>query len=219
MTITVVNPTRSRICGFCATGHHGRCSIGVSVRRHEGQDYPEGAIHPCVCEDGGCELGRRKCTYCGNRETSEVDPETWECFDIEGCRAGVEARREASPLMRQLREAQENATMAKIEANKEKAEKVAKTKEPTYCLVTGEPTKGGLFKPGMDARYVSERVTEVINGKFSAKAEQTARAKMKKDGVSEKLVAKFDKSLGLAREKQEKRDAAKAEKAEAKASA
>lgn len=109
--------------------------------------------------------------------------------------------------------------MAKIEANKEKAEKVAKTKEPTYCLVTGEPTKGGLFKPGMDARYVSERVTEVINGKFSAKAEQTARAKMKKDGVSEKLVAKFDKSLGLAREKQEKRDAAKAEKAEAKASA
>lgn len=219
MAITVVRPEKARRCGPCSTGHHATCTIGVRVHRHAGVSYPEGAIHPCLCEDGGCEPGRRKCTYCNNRNTSDVDPTTWECFDLDLCRATVEARREANPLLRQLREAQENAAMAKIEASKEKAEKVAKTKEPTFCLVTGEPTKGGLFKPGMDARYVSERVTEVLNGKFSKKAEDAARAKMKKDGVSEKLVAKFDKSLGLAREKQEKRDAAKAEKAEAKANA
>lgn len=115
--------------------------------------------------------------------------------------------------------------MAKVQDTQEKAAKVAKTKEPTFCLVTGDPTKGGLFKPGMDARYVSERVIEVENAKFSAKALDAARSRMKKDGVSETLVGKFNKSVGLAKDRAEAKatakatkDAEKAEKAE-KASA
>jgi hypothetical protein len=170
-------------------------------------------VYVCLCEEGGCTEGRRKCTYCNNRVTDEVDPDTWECFDVDACRAIVEERREASPLTRELREAKESAEMAKIQENTEKAAKVAKTKEPTFCLVTGEPTKGGLFKPGMDARYVSERVADVVG---KVRTETQARKQMKDDGVSEKLIAKFEKGLALAKAKAEAKIAADKAKAEAK---
>lgn len=203
--VIVIRPQRSRRCGFCVTGNHKNCAIGVRSANR---------IHPCLCDQGGCTEGRRKCTTCGNRITEQVSPDTWECFDSEACRAFVEARREANPLSRELRTAKEKAAMAKLEKNAEKAEKATKAKEPTYCLVTGEPTKGGLFKPGMDARYVSLRVEEVTTG---AKTEAQARKKMADDGISEKLVAKFDKSLAIARDKAAKREQAAKEKEAAKA--
>lgn len=205
--VRVRRPQRVRICGFCSTGNHEKCAVGTRM------GFNGNMIHLCLCTQGGCEEGRRKCTTCGNRVTTEVNPETWECFDLEACRSLVEARREANPLLVAVRKAQENAAMAKIEKNAEKAEKVAKTKEPTYCLVTGEQTKGGLFKPGMDARYVSDHVA-AVQAKNQTKAQ--ALKKMKDDGVSERLVAKFEKSLGLAQEKAEKVKAAAAEKAAAK---
>lgn len=98
--------------------------------------------------------------------------------------------------------------MAKVTEKKDKAQKKAE-KEPTFCLVTGEPTKGGLFKPGMDARYVSNHVEAVM---AKSQTEAQARKQMKSDGVSEKLIAKFDKQIGIARERAE----AKAEAAAAK---
>jgi hypothetical protein len=73
-----------------------------------------------------------------------------------------------------------------------------KTAKPdTFCLVTGEKTSGGLFKPGMDARYVSELVNAVMT---KATTEASARKKLREDGVSEALVNKFNKALGLRRE-------------------
>lgn len=99
--------------------------------------------------------------------------------------------------------------MAKIENDKAKAETKAKTKEPTFCLCCGEATKGGLFLPGHDARHVSTLV-EAVMSKNSTEAQ--ARKSLKDDKVSEKLVAKFDKSLGLAQEKAAKKAAAEKEK-------
>lgn len=109
--------------------------------------------------------------------------------------------------------------MAKIEDNKDKATKAATKKQPVDCTCgCGDQTKGGKFLPGHDARYVSERVSAIFtSGKHSAKAEKDQRAKIKKDGVSDALVAKFEKSLGLAVEKENKKAEAKAAKdAEAK---
>lgn len=206
----------STLCGFCNTGTHESCAIGT---KHTGKHerYKNGVVWICRCESGGCTSGRRKCANCNNRVTEEVNPDTWTCFDAAACQASVEAKRENNPFLAQLREIKERVNMAKIEENKAKAEKAEKAKEPTFCLVTGEPTKGGLFKPGMDARYVSLRVAEVVEANFTKKAETEARATMKRDGVSEKLVAKFEKSLGLAKEKAEKKAAADAEKEKAKA--
>lgn len=205
--VTVVTPTRSTVCGFCATGSHDRCAVGTLQGNRT-------TIHPCLCSQDGCEKGRRKCVKCGNRATDEVDPKTWECFDVDHCRGNVEARREANPLNAELREAYRSANMAKIENAEKKATKEKAAKAPTYCLVTGEETKGGLFKPGMDARYVSNMVEAVTS---KNRTEVQARKQMKDDGVSEKLIAKFEKSLDLAKAKAEAAKTAKAEKAAAKA--
>jgi hypothetical protein len=168
----------------------------------------------CGCEKGGCELGRRRCSECGNRVTEEISDETWKCLDGDACHDTIEAKRAANPLYAELREAYRSSEMAKIENNKAKAEKAAKApKEPTFCLCCGEPTKGGLFLPGHDARHVSTLV-EAVTSKNQTEAQ--ARKSLKDDKVSDKLIAKFDKSLGLAKEKAEKRAAADKEKATAK---
>lgn len=102
--------------------------------------------------------------------------------------------------------------MATATETKAKREKVEKT---GTCLVTGKPTKGGLFAPGMDAKYVSLLVAEVQEKKFTKTSTDAALKKMKADGVSDKLVAKFEKAVGLAKARVEK--AAEAEKAKAEA--
>lgn len=99
----------------------------------------------------------------------------------------------------------------------EKTEKAAKVEKVGTCLVTGKATKGGLFAPGMDAKYVSLRVAEVEAANFTVKAKAEALKQMKADGTSEKLQAKFDKAVGLAKERADKRKTAEAEKAAAKA--
>lgn len=101
----------------------------------------------------------------------------------------------------------------------ETAEKTPRKKaEPKVgkCLVTGKPTKGGNFLPGMDARYVSLLVTDVTEGKST---QAQAEAKIKGD-LGEKhanLLAKFQKSLGLAKERAERKERDAKAKANAKA--
>ena len=107
--------------------------------------------------------------------------------------------------------------MAKIQENAEKAQRSSKPKTGTcVCGCAGE-TKGGKFLPGHDARFVSTLVGQVVDAKFTAKAEKEARQALTKAEASEKLVAKFDKSLTIARDKAEAKAAAEKEKAEKKA--
>jgi hypothetical protein len=110
--------------------------------------------------------------------------------------------------------AKENGKMAEAAVKQEKREKVVKVGK---CLVTGKETKGGLFAPGMDAKYVSLKVAEVEEANFTKKATDEALKTMKADGTSEKLQAKFVKAVGLAKDRAEARKASEAEKAAAKA--
>lgn len=205
-----INVVITKGCGFCNVPgkhpeHHG-CAIGTKHRgKHE--KYKNGVVWVCGCP---CNEGRRKCANCGSKNTDEVDPATWECFDIEACKASIENRRANDPFLVKLRDIQEKVDMAKTE--QAKTEKAAKTPKVGKCLVTGEPTKGGLFKPGMDARYVSLRVAEVMEKQSTA---AQAKKRMKDDGVSDTLIAKFEKNLGIAQDKAAKKaEAEKAKKAE-----
>lgn len=199
-------------CGFCGSGDTDRCVRGTKYMGNlPHAKFPEGVVW--VCKNAN---GERRCARCNNRKTKEIDPETWECFDVEGCHATVEKRLQDDPFMQELREIKERVDMAKIQDNKVKAEKVTKTKEPTHCVCCGEATKGGKFLPGHDARYVSTLVEAVIS-KNQTKAQ--AAKTLKDAGASDALQAKFEKSLGLATEKAEKSAAAEKEKKAGKASA
>lgn len=207
----------TRGCGFC-NGHgkhptHDNCAVGTKHQgRHE--KYKNGVVWVCGCP---CNEGRIKCAHCGNRNDTEVDPTTWECFDIEGCRATVKERWESNPFSQQLREIKEKVDMAKIENDKAKAERSTKPKTGTCVCGCNGTTKGGKFLPGHDARFVSTLVGTVAEAKFSAKAEQAARKSLKDVGASDALIGKFDKSVGLAKDKSEKAAAAAKAKADAKA--
>lgn len=213
--LTVIEKTK---CGFCNDNKHEKCSVGVKHRgRHD--KYPNGVVWTCRCTDGGCTAGRRKCAYCNNRNTDEVDPSTWECFDIEACRATVETRRENDPFTALLRDTYRRSDMAKIENDKVKAEKRAEAKPKTGTCVCGceGTTKGGKFLPGHDARFVSVLVGSVADAKFTAKSEQAARKRLKDVGASDALVGKFDKQVGIAQAKSVKKAEAEQAKKDAKA--
>lgn len=101
-------------------------------------------------------------------------------------------------------------------ATEEKTKREKVVKEGT-CLVTGAKTKGGLFAPGQDAKYVSLRVAEVAEKNFTKTAEAAGLKRMKDDGVSDKLQAKYTKAVGLAKARAERAAEAEKEKAAAKA--
>lgn len=220
--IKIVSPEKHPRCGFCETGNHERCSIGI-YQAGPPEKHPYGAIILCTCEKGGCKLGRMKCRDCGltegpfkkkHRDRHEIDSTNWKCFDRAACQARIETRQAANPLMAELREARKKGIMAKTEA----AKVAKKTAAPKVgkCLVTGKPTKGGLFLPGMDARYCSERVADVMEKRAT---EKQALQKMKDDGTSPVLQAKFEKNLGIARDKVAKKEQAAKDKEAAKKAA
>lgn len=202
-------------CGFCTSGYH-------FPEPNEDGTYPKGGcagtlehtggvIWRCACE---CNEGHTRCITCRRRDV-EVDDRS-RCLDHDGCAAYVQNRRESDPLLADIMKAKQTSKEKEMaEKSPARTTKATKPAKEGRCLVTGEPTKGGLFKPGMDARYVSMRVQEVLN---KEQTEAQAKKRMKDDGVSASLVAKFEKSLGLARERAAKaKEAEKAKKAAEKA--
>lgn len=196
----------SRKCGFCATGNHSRCPGGTRSGRK--------GVRICPCEvEARC--GQKRCLKCNNRRASQLD-DNWLCTSGSECEGRIRERLEADPQYQAMIKARERANMATATETKAKREKVEKT---GTCLVTGKPTKGGLFAPGQDAKYVSLRVADVEAAGFTKKAEQEQLKRMKDDGTSEKLQAKFTKAVGLAKDRAEKRAQAEKDKAAAKKAA
>lgn len=184
------------LCGYCKTDAHQYCP-----RATRGMG-PNPKIWPCPCDAPECGGGSRlRCLECKTEKPGRVDPKLWVCYDGVECNARVEARLAANPAVQLMREMKETA-MARANAIRP-ATKTAPSKraaEPKagVCLVTGKATSGGLFAPGMDARYVSQLITSVVEREISV---VDARKQLKNDGVSNALIAKFEKGLALRREK------------------
>jgi len=203
--------TKPHLCGFCETGTHERCPR--AVRNGVNAQYK---IITCDCRAEGLNCGDSilRCLECKSEAQEDIDPDNWRCFDPDGCKARIQARMDANPAYQKILESRRN-TMARL-AN-EKAEKKASpakaSKTGTCICGCNGTTKGGNFLPGHDARYVSLRVGGVLEGKQTA---AQARKTLKDDAVSDKLVAKFERSLEVQTEKAAKKEAAAKEKAAAK---
>jgi hypothetical protein len=200
-------------CGFCLTGSCEQCPGAT-----RGMQRPIPKIWVCACTscNGGSKL---RCLDCKSATPGEVSPLTWDCYDRDACNTRRTAKLKANPAYQIIDDIEEGRKMARVAAGKtaEKATRAPAAPKVGTCLVTGEPTKGGLFKPGMDARYVSERVAEVLAREVGKVAQ---RKRIKADGVSDALQAKFEKALTLAEEKAERaKEAAKAKPAPAKKAA
>lgn len=200
------------LCGYCKTETHQYCP-----RATRGMG-PNPKIWLCPCDAPECGGGSRlRCLECKTEKPGRVDPTRWVCYDGVECNARVETRLAANPAVQLMRDMKETA-MARANAIRPAtktapAKRAAAAPKSGVCLVTGKPTSGGLFAPGMDARYISQLVTSVVEKEISV---VDARKQLKSDGVSDALQAKFEKALGI---KREKAAAAKAAPAPAKKTA
>jgi len=190
------------ICGFCSTRNCEHCPRAI---RHE-----SGKIWRCECTRPYCGGQVMRCLDCKNETDGEIAVD-WRCIDQEACELAVKKRLDANPTIQMIREleirvSENTATEAKVK--REKA-----PKEPTNCIHCGEPTKGGKFLPGHDARMVAELIRKAVDDKSLTQAQ--ARAQLTDGGASETLVAKFDKAYERNMEQATK----KAEQAAAKAAA
>lgn len=197
----------SRKCGFCNTGSHDRCPGGTRSGTK--------GVRICPCEVGE-RCGQPRCLKCNNRKREDLDLNDWTCASTTECESRIQDRLAANPQYQAMIQAKERANMATATETKAKREKTVKEGK---CLVTGKPTKGGLFAPGQDAKYVSLKVAQVAGANFTVKATAAAKKEMQADGVSEKLVAKFEKAVGLAKGRAEKAAEAEKDKAAAKKTA
>lgn len=149
-------------CQFCADGFHGSCPGAVRNAR------PGNKLIKCYC-----------CTrepYCVDcKAPHDADPETWSCRDRAACQLRVLARLEQSPLHRQLQECRSDSAerarrirlaadairsgvpLDEIDEFARPVEKKARQPRPATgaCECCGEPTRGGRFLPGHDARLKS----------------------------------------------------------------
>lgn len=191
-------------CGFCNTGFHENCKV---VARN-GSAAPNPLVW-CSCAKCVDKSDHPFCIDCGNKTEQDVDAVRWTCIDQVGCKARITAKVDADPVIQKVRDTRVRANMVKVAENAEKAAKAPAAPKVGVCLVTGKPTKGGKFLPGMDARYVSLRVAEVIEGKTTA---PKVLAAMKAADLSESLQSKFTKNLGIAQEKADKAKKAAADK-------
>lgn len=213
------NPATNPIltCGFCANGNHEKCPRAIRAGTR---------LWNCQCT--GCEKPLR-CTECHNTNAKHINPDTWLCRDRKKCAARVQERLDANPVIQQIRLHRERAKR-KMSETTQTVEAAPKATRTGVCIVTGQPTKGGKFAPGMDARYVSLKVAEVLAGDNT---EAGVIEEMRGHDLSQVLQDKFRRSLQLAHEREIKkakaaekreadalqREAEKKAKAEAKAAA
>lgn len=164
-------------CGFCRSGKHGLCPGAVL-------NGDETTALTCPCD--GCEV-RPRCVNCSAREG--VNPATCSCDDLDACAARIEtSRREARERLFGGRERPDTPTGAPRSRTTPRRAAPTRTGQ---CLCCGEATKGGLFLPGHDSKYLNARVEDVSG----VTAPEDVVDRMRADGCSDALIAKFRKRV------------------------
>ena len=156
-------------CGWCIDGIHDKC-VGA-IRS------PQGGLWFCDHPDRNPTL---RCVDCGNKTEGDIDPEHWECI-------GEHPRRTNRKIFQARARVQSSATAP---AKKPKLKMVMSRDCTCRC---GGQTRGGLFLPGHDSRYLSAAVRSISDGTEHL---DTVLAEMKDAGVSDALRNKLMNRLG-----------------------
>lgn len=133
-----------------------------------------GALVVCECECHGFRpLLCLDCGYADHTRGEQVDLTTRTCYDAEACRDRVATRRATSPVLRMIADTIERA----LNAPPPPAARPSRPRPRSagFCEHCGEPTRGGRFKAGHDAKLKGELMRAVQSGDAAARAEQSIR--------------------------------------------
>lgn len=177
MSTPKITRTGNTPCGTCMTGHHNLCKRGIL-------NGDEVTVIVCPCPEHEPAI---RCLGCGLIDPTggEVSADTWSCADFDSCSARRQASRER--VRRELWG--DTGTPPRAPARETHASsRMTPRKTAGACLHCNEPTKGGMFLPGHDAIYLSERVAHIRSGGVTL--EETLAA-WQSVGVSEALQNKL----------------------------
>lgn len=159
-------------CGYCETGTHDRCPSAVRIK--------DDAVFQCAC---GCAMSRlMRCTECNNRRQEEIGDD-WRCTDRDACAADLERRVSQNPIVAKIRsikqglahtrslelaerratqriqqghEPEHDTTPAPVFTKAAPARARREPASPRDCTCgCGGQTKGGMFLPGHDSKYLT----------------------------------------------------------------
>lgn len=157
-------PKNRNRCGWCITGDHERCCVTIELSATKGTVYN----CPCSCNTTGeySPANRRtRCLECGRRDV-EVGP-SHKCANYDECQDFIAARRAKDPQWQALQVLDnENRVSGSPKPVREpKSPKEPKPAKGGRCRCCDGPTKGGLFLPGHDARYISQQAELIVGGR------------------------------------------------------
>lgn len=191
-------------CGFCASGNHASCPAmvrnGPLIKRDEnGHEISrEPRLVLCRC----CGTGQpARCLDCGNTNPDEVNSDHWACLYPDICAGRIRLRQEHSHLYQTLQAcktaafvrrrtirvsrdqmlvelpADEDARLDSLQESLRRRTARLGGQRPSsgLCVCCGEPTRGGLFRPGHDAKYKSRLRREAATGDVNAQTELEQR--------------------------------------------
>jgi hypothetical protein len=148
-------------CGHCKTGLHRSCKGAIRVP--VSKKLPDGLLR-CHCPD--C-VPQVRCLDCHNQFEDEVDPRWWACIDRDVCLGRIALRQRNDPVWQLIqscksrgawlrREDRLRRALIRAETLSESVDAAAVRGEPRptvgQCECCGQPTKGGRFLPGHDAK-------------------------------------------------------------------
>lgn len=167
-------------CGFCGTGDHELCPVGLR--------NGNGSLLRCSCP---CNSPQdRRCLRCGEKGTIENISPDWICYLEAECSVRVAKLIAGNPIHDRIDRAYRAAKAERVAQAKQRA----KQREATYSARGGTPdclcgcggtTRGGLFQPGHDSRYMSK----LLN---MDRAEALQLAEQVSDAFARKLVRHFE---------------------------
>lgn len=124
----------------------------------------------CVCPCG-CHKDQKRCSDCGT-EDAELDPATLRCANRPHCAERIQRALEATDIWKLAEESRRRAAAATSDTLR--APSATRPREGR-CQHCGEPTRGGIFLPGHDAKLKGELKRAAAAGGVPAAVEVIVR--------------------------------------------
>jgi hypothetical protein len=185
------------ISGHCALEQQVRDGVVVSSATPDqfhsecpGATHTNGRVTVCACphHEGEEIVPNESATACGRCGYTRIDSprrptgEGFRCVDVEACNERFERKMDTNPAFRRAVEFRQRQEAKRLEIARAEFEAGGESRARAKygrCEYSGDPTRGGRFLPGNDAKLKGQLIRLADGGSVGAMAELLARGWIK----------------------------------------
>jgi len=155
----------------CSTNHHSGCKghYHSTVRTKAGETIERFEVCACNCHSHD---NPRRCLICG---AADHDLAAGYCVDTDQCAAYLDHALDNSPVMAKLQASKNHGRQQRQETNETRPAPKSSRPNTGTCEHCGEPTKGGRFVAGHDAKLKGDLKRAAEAGDLDALVELIVR--------------------------------------------